>query len=220
MHRNLDGNNAVEVDAFGPFILEGSKPGAAATALWLATKTIPLFREHHGLIVRASLLAARELYEWLVHWNGVHQKLEVDIDYEFISLTERTPDTNIVTFVVKKRTSTSLSEMNTLTELVYNHFSIQAEMGDMQFSYSQSFFLSRTVMHEDEYPVSHLEPFFSRAGLANRARVEYPEKGVVVLRAAVMNPYIEPLRNLVGQDLSREFIEELARVAERHVRDI
>jgi len=53
----------------GPFILEGSKPGAAAVALRLSHKMIPPNRSGHGEIIRASLLAARELYERLVHWE-------------------------------------------------------------------------------------------------------------------------------------------------------
>ena len=42
----------VHIEAVGPFILEGSKPGAAATACWLAHKTIPLDHLHHGRMVR------------------------------------------------------------------------------------------------------------------------------------------------------------------------
>ena len=47
----------------GPFIVEGSKPGAAVAACWLSHRMIPPDRTGYGEIIRASLLAARELYE-------------------------------------------------------------------------------------------------------------------------------------------------------------
>jgi glutamate/tyrosine decarboxylase-like PLP-dependent enzyme len=211
---------SVKRAAFGPFILEGSRPGAAAAGLWLAVKTLPLTREHHGAIVRASLLAARQIYEWLVRWNAIHQKLERDLDYEFIPLTGRPPDTNLVTFVVKKRTSGSLLEMNCLTKRVYDEFSIQAELGEMQYSYSQPFFISRTEMKAPTYPPSSVEKLFTRCRLNHRARVEYLEHGVTVLRAAVMNPYITPLRVMADYDIVRLFLEELAAAAQKHVRSL
>jgi hypothetical protein len=51
----------------GPYILEGSKPGAAA-ACWLTHRMIPPDRDGYGELMRASLLTAREFYERLVHW--------------------------------------------------------------------------------------------------------------------------------------------------------
>ena len=38
---DIDGNPKAAIDAFAPFIVEGSRPGASATALWLTIKTIP-----------------------------------------------------------------------------------------------------------------------------------------------------------------------------------
>ncbi|NJN93249.1 MAG: hypothetical protein HC875_03710 [Anaerolineales bacterium] len=52
----------VEIKAVGPYILEGSKPGAAATACWLAHTTIPLTVHGHGKIVRTTLLNAKKLF--------------------------------------------------------------------------------------------------------------------------------------------------------------
>src|SRR5690606_2928529 len=40
----------VQVTAMGPLILEGSKPGAAALACWLAHRTIPLTSDGHGKV--------------------------------------------------------------------------------------------------------------------------------------------------------------------------
>lgn len=200
------------IDAFAPFILEGSRPGAAASALWLSIQTIPLTMHAHGSIVRSSLLAARELYEWLTHWDRIMDRNNVDRDFTFIPITPIPPDTNIVLFVVKKRTSSSLSLMNKLTRAVYQEFSIQAELGDREYSYSQPFFLSRTTCQKPEYPTLVLQDFFSRSNTSNAVR-DYGREGLEVLRATVMNPYINPMKSVARQNLIQEFMLELSDAA-------
>jgi hypothetical protein len=150
----------------------------------------------------------------------MHLKIEKDIDYEFIPLTDRGPDTNLVTFTVKKRTATGLREMNQLTEAVYREFTIESELGETEYSYSQPFFLSRTVHVNSVYSDDELQPFASRAKLASKWRQEYSDVGLTVLRATVMNPYLTPLRELGRDDLIRTFVEDLARASAVEVRRI
>jgi len=214
------GAERIHRDAFGPFILDGSRPGAAAAGVWLATKAVPLTRHAHGSIVRASVLAAKALYEWLSQWATMHLKIEKDIDYEFVPLTDRGPDTNLVTFTVKKRTSSSLEAMNALTEAVYHEFTIEAELGETEYSYSQPFFLSRTVHDVNTYSVVEIEPFAVRSGMNKNWPQEYERKGLTVLRATVMNPYLTPLRELGREDLIRMFVTTVARVAAAEVRKL
>ena len=200
------------IEAFGPFILEGSRPGASAAALWLATKTVPLTMGHHGAIARASLLAARELYEWLSQWENVMKHLKIDVDYRLVPLTPEPPDLNVVTFVVKRRGSNSLANMNDVTRRVYNRFSIQAELGDRQYSYSHPFFLSNTTCAAPSYPLSCLESFFLRSEIQD-AHTDYPTEKLIVLRATVMNPYIHSMSSLGVQYVVKEFLEELTPAA-------
>ena len=93
-------------------------------------------REGYGEIMRASLLAARELYERLVHWDQSCRANKVQTNYRFIPITPPPPDTNIVCFVIKEEGCRSLKQMNELGEAVYNRFTIQAELGDRDYSYS------------------------------------------------------------------------------------
>jgi glutamate/tyrosine decarboxylase-like PLP-dependent enzyme len=194
----------IQIDSFSPFILEGSRPGAAATALWLSIQNAPLNREGHGRIIRESLLAARWLYECLASADTG--------DLQFVPLTPGPPDTSIVTFTIKRRSSTSLAAMNALTQAVHDRFSIQSELGERRYSYSQPFFLSSTHMEPGEYPADSLAPFFRRADLHNWS-AEYQTHGLAVLRASVMSPYIGFSRRLNGQDFAALFIEELAKAA-------
>ena len=203
---------SVSTDAFAPFTLEGSRPGASAVALHLSTNVIPLHMRAHGRIIRSSLLAGREVYEWLGHWEKIARTLDDDVDYEFVRYQERPPDTNIVIFAVKKRTSRSLVELNRLTDLVYDRFTIQAELGEREYSYAQPFFLSRTSFTADHYPYASVKPLLDRYDIRNPHK-QYAAHGLRVLRAAVMNPYITPSRQTGSQFVVREFVLELARAA-------
>ncbi|MCD9185339.1 MAG: pyridoxal-dependent decarboxylase [Pyrinomonadaceae bacterium] len=209
----------IGTDAFAPFILEGSKPGAAAASLWLSTKTVPLNRKNHGLIIRSSLLAARELYEWLNSWNKFAEKaLGKNLLYEFTTFGA-VPDTNVVVFAIKDKNNETINGINKLTEQVYNYFTIQAELGDKQHSYSQPFFISKTKMEHNYYNFDSFEGFFNDCNLRSAKR-EYIEKGLTVLRATIMNPYISSIRQKTDQNLVKEFIIELHKASQSSARKL
>lgn len=211
----IEDNPRIFTEAFAPFIVEGSRPGAAASALWLTVKTIAPTMTEAGLIVKSSLLAARELYEWLVHWEKIMRYNQKDTDYLFVPFTLHPPDTNIVIFGVKKKTSTSLSKMNEVTRLVYEKLTIQAELGDRDYSYAQPFFLSKTEFRQKEYRFDTLKPLFMRCFKSHLGRIsdEYKSEGLVVLRATVMNPYLWLTGHISAHNLLEEFMQELAKAA-------
>lgn len=199
----------------GPFILEGSKPGAAAAACWLSHRMIPPDRTGYGEICRASLLAARELHERLVHWDASCRANHEQPPFFFVPASKSPPDTNIVCFLVVPRQDATLRRANALGEAVYHAFTIEAELGDRDYSYSQPFFISRTRFHPPQYSTHAVADLLRRAGLDP---APYPEEGIFVLRATVMSPYLT-LAAETGhrQALLGEFVEHLARTALRAV---
>jgi glutamate/tyrosine decarboxylase-like PLP-dependent enzyme len=202
----------IGIDAFAPFILEGSRPGAAAAALWLSSKLIPLNRQNHGQIIKTSMIAARELFEWLFTWDKIVKKgLHIDALFEFKTFGA-VPDTNVVVFAIKSKMDPTLEGMNQLTQTVYNYFAIQAELGENEHSYSQSFFISKTKMDNIYYKFEAFKPFFEGCGIQN-AENDYLEKGLIILRATVMNPYITAIRQNTNQNLIKEFVWELHKTA-------
>jgi glutamate/tyrosine decarboxylase-like PLP-dependent enzyme len=201
-------NYDVAIDAFAPFMLEGSKPGAAAAALWFSTKIIPLNRKNHGYIIKESMIASRELYEWLFTWEKIYKDSSIPESLLYDFKTFGNPDTNVVVFVVKSKVHHTIKDMNDLTTEVYKKFTIQAELGSRTHSYSQSFFISKTTMDGEHYDFESFKPFFSNCDLRN-AKKDYQKHGLVVLRATVMNPYIAEIRRTTKQNLIKEFIWEL-----------
>jgi hypothetical protein len=207
------GRNVPYVEAFAPFILEGSRPGAVASSLWLATKVLPPNFDGHGRIIRATLLAARELHERL---NAL-TALKKGEDFQVVMLTGRPPDTNVVTFLIKPMANATLEQMNALTETVYGDFLIDAERGDRKFSYNQDFFMSHTTMHTPSYPFETVKDLLSeRCNLSGDVGLDYTQHGLFVLRATVMNPYLLATRDLSTQNVLEDFIARLIASARTH----
>ena len=196
----------------GPYILEGSKPGAAVASCWLSHRMIPLNRDGYGEIARASILAARELYERLVHWEHAVKANRTVASFEFLPLGSQPPDTNMVCFLIRERGARSLAEMNALNHWIYQQFTIDAEYSEGKYSYSQPFFLSHTIIRYPNYTecsvMGPLERFEIDAA-------EYRELGLFVLRATLMTPYIVLAEETGGQrSYLGQFVERLAAKAE------
>jgi len=196
----------------GPYILEGSKPGAAAAACWLSHRMIPPDRSGYGELMRASLLTAREFYERLVHWDAAARTCGEALPYRLLPLTTMPPDTNIVCFLVAERDARSLSRMNCLNRRIYGDFTL----GEHDYSYSQPFFLSRTIFEPSSYSAAAVTPVLERAGIHP---AEYHQHGLFVLRATWMSPY-HLLASETGhrQSLLAEFMERLGNTVQDAMR--
>ena len=197
------------ISAFAPFILEGSKPGAAAASLWLTNKCIPLNVNGYGTIVRDSLLATRELYAWISQWNTILHRASETANYEIIPMSNKQPDLNVVVFAIKpKNSAPTLENMNDLTNKVYKKYSLQVELGNREYSYGQPFFLSNTTFSHPFYSYAALSNFFKRSGI-KCSQEEYEAQGLTVLRATLMNPYLWAYKEYKNLDLVREFMLNL-----------
>ena len=199
----------------GPFILEGSKPGAVSVACILSHRVIPPNINGYGQIIRLSLLAARELYERIVHWDTICKLNKYDVKYRIVPVASGAPDTNIVCFTVNRKGNCSLADMNQLSEKLYDKFAIQAELGEKEYSYSQPFFLTRTWFREPEYSKESICELLKRAGInAN----EYGDaNGIFVLRATLMNPYIVLAEE---QDISQSFLAEFMEILDKEIQEL
>ena len=201
------------ISAFAPFILEGSKPGAAAASLWLTNKCIPLSVNGYGTIVRDSLLAARAFYERIVNNNSILYRPDENAKYEIIPLSDKQPDLNVVVFAIKPQKSAThkiitLKDMNDFTNEVYKKYSLQVEFGNREYSYGQPFFISKTTFSHPNYSHFALSDFFTRSGI-KCSEEEYKTDSLTVLRVTVMNPYIWAYKKYKNTDLIRDFMLNL-----------
>ena len=194
-------------DTIGPYILEGSKPGANVAACWLSHRMIPPDRSGYGEIVRASLLGAREFYERLIHWEAASRANGETNRWRFVPISALPPDTNIVCFLIQREPPASLADTNALNRRIYEAFTI-AGNGERTYSYSQPFFLSRTVFIPSSYSTAAIGALLDRAGIDP---AEYRTQDLFVLRATIMSPYhVLAAETGARQGLLAEFVERLA----------
>ena len=221
------------VPAVGPYILEGSKPGAAAAACWLAHKTIPLTIEGHGKIVKTTLLNARRLVRYLSGHKSVFERLNRECFGDnacptpFLFHVLSFPDTNIVIFVTVPATKakeggglniahTRLSFLNQLNQRIYESLSLRSLGTTISLPYSQPYFVSRTWLRSDQYDSTSMQPYFEKFVVDPES---YKKEGLFVLRSTVMNPFYFAARE-VRKDYLYDFVKQLHMTARRVLGEI
>lgn len=182
-------------EAIGPFIVEGSKPGAAALATWLTHKTIPLHRNGHGQMVLESLSNARKLHHLLGN-AGLSGQQNIRL------LTA--PDSNIVCYFVHQP-GRSLKENNEVNQRLYEGMSLKASGKKHPLPYDHEFFVSRTRLHHHQYSWASVGGLVSSLGYS---RQEYEKEGLFVLRSVVINPWLTQASQK-GLDYLAEFVRFL-----------
>jgi glutamate/tyrosine decarboxylase-like PLP-dependent enzyme len=164
-----DGGEATE-QFLGRWILEGSKPGAAAASVWLAHRVIPLDVEGHGRLIAATCAGARALHAALVAPGALPEGFRV------VALP--VPDLNLVTWVVTHATCTTLAAVNALNAGIYER--MRAGKGS-----APDYMITRTRLRSPGCD-GIAGPLLPELGVDPSA---WPEEGLVVLRASIMDPF-------------------------------
>lgn len=190
----------------GPFILEGSKPGATAVACSLSHQMLPLDWDNHGRLLAGTLRAANILY-------GCLNEQSESLEFRIVPLCE--PDTNVVCYVVRPTDLYSLLHLNLFNQALADRMGVGSSY-DVQWNY----LISSTELGGDEYRDS-LRDFFGRLDLdigyllsskdGEGLKDHRCDTKMVVLRSAMMNPFVaESPRIQEGFD---DLVDELFRHA-------
>jgi glutamate/tyrosine decarboxylase-like PLP-dependent enzyme len=164
-------------ESIGLYVLEGSKPGAAAAAVWLSHSLIPLDASGHGLLMRENIRSACELHTLLETYPDLAGPGSV----RAVCLCP--PGSNIVCYAFRPaRDGAGLERVNTLNRALYQRLSVRAG----QRVYDQSFFVSRTSLSTRQYSALTVGRFLARLGVT---QAEYETSGVFLLRSVLMNPW-------------------------------
>jgi hypothetical protein len=162
--------------SIGGFILEGTKPGAAAAACWLAHAVVPLNRDGFGALIGRAVEGAGELRRAIDSVNG--SALPSGARVRAQTLTRG--DLNLLCFALNPSSNRSLSRANTFNRAVFRSFSID-EIG----TEAHRFILSSTTLRRDEYGDAPVQ-FLERLGIPRR---EWERVGAAfLLRAVVLSP--------------------------------
>lgn len=160
----------------GAYILEGSKAGASAAAVWTAHKVLPLNVTGYGKLMGASIEGAFRFYDFL---NGRKFKV-MDKTITCHCLTK--PNFNMVDYIFNEDGNKDMPTMNKLNQDFYEQASY-AKGG----LYDNEFITSHTDFATGDYGNSPYD-FVKQLGFdwGDWAKTQK----ITILRACCMSPYV------------------------------
>jgi glutamate/tyrosine decarboxylase-like PLP-dependent enzyme len=179
----------------GRFIFEGSKPGAAAAAVWMSHKVLPLDSRGYGRLVGQTARGAHLLHRRIAagDWEP----------FRLVPLPE--PDLNIVCFAIGHPSLGTLEETNGFVDRVYRAMSVAGGRAARDLEYV----VTKTVLRAHEYGRA-ADPVVRALGFAHD---DYERAGgLAVIRCTVMDPFFAARRG--KEDFVAGFARALRRVLE------
>ncbi len=159
----------------GRYILEGSKPGAAAAAVWLSHKVLPLDERGYGYLIERTMAGARRLHAGLA---------SADLS-PFRLVLLPVPDINIVCYVACHPGIQSLESLNAFNEGVYVRMSLARSDG------APEYIITRTRLQSPMYDGA-VAPILENLAVCSADQWKAAgSHGLVVLRSTVMDPFLE-----------------------------
>ena len=161
--------NPDDEDHLGSYILEGSKPGAAASAVWLAHRTVPLDERGYGAILGESFRSAR----------GLAELLDGRRFGDYLCHVFDAPDLDVLLYAFAPRKATNtLHRVNAVNEEVLSRFS-RRSLGD--------FVLASTRLSYATHGRAPV-PFLQRLGV--NVKEWRQNSQLLVLRSVMMTPFV------------------------------
>lgn len=168
----------------GAYILEGSKPGAAAAAIWTAHRIMPLNINGYGKLIGETIDGAQALWYGLnnTDYFSVNDKIQIKAH------TIVKPDINIVNYVFNFKDNTDLKKMNNLTEFFSKNILGPIPKGG-ESMLDKKFIVSDTNFSFEEYGDSPLI-FLQKIGFS---KMEWNNNhNLTIIRSTIMSPYLTP----------------------------
>lgn len=183
----------------GAYILEGSKPGASAAAVWLAHRIMPLNITGYGKLIGETIDGALRLYEALEK----APLFDVDDTLKIKVWPLLRPDINIINYVFNFENNTNLEKLNNLTSFFAKELIGEKPKGHKGLL-EKAYLVSSTEFTQDEYGESVIS-FLKKIGIntSEWGRV----KTLKVIRSVIMSPYLTP--DYVEKSYADDFIEFL-----------
>ncbi|RFF27364.1 MULTISPECIES: pyridoxal-dependent decarboxylase [unclassified Wenzhouxiangella] len=184
----------------GQYILEGSKPGAAAAGAWLSHRVLPLDADNFGRLCAETIRNCEYFFE---HIDQLRDELagvaRVVLPFE--------PDTNLVCLAINPSGNRSLARMNAFGRRLYEHLSVGEEVD----IHSREFFGSRTVVHRHKLGERAAERLMAELDLDPSTFVDEPDDSgeqadsIFLLRHTLMNPWLS------GHDEGMNYLDRYCR---------
>ncbi len=168
----------------GQYILEGSKPGAAAASVAVTHAVLPLHHQGMGRLLTLTIRACEIFYDSVrdqaAKWEG---RVRIRAPFE--------PDSNLICLAFNPEGNQSVARMNAFTRAVFSRMRIEPD----QPVQLKSFIGSYTSMTKENLPGSQADRILAELGLdADTFVAEPSEPGqadhLYILRHTLMNPWL------------------------------
>lgn len=163
----------------GSYIMEGSKAGASAAAVWTAHRVVPLNILGYGRIIGRSVEGAARFYNSLLSTSA--KGIEA-AGKKFMVAPLTRPDFNIVDFAFNEVGNTSLEAMDELNQKIYEQCSYNS--GPV---FNDDWITSKTDLAYADYGDAP-KPFVARLGIP--AEEWDAVRSVYVIRSCVLTPFL------------------------------
>ncbi|HMB92585.1 MAG TPA: pyridoxal-dependent decarboxylase [Rhodothermales bacterium] len=198
--------------SLGKYIMEGSKSGASAAAVWVTHRTMPLDHEHFGLLPATTIRATEQF------WNAIHLLTDRVADIAHV-IVPFEPDSNLICLTFNPVDNRSLARMNAFVSRVYKHLRVDRD-GPLQI---KQFFGSTTRLFPDALGPGDTERILGQLNIAPDSLMEDPDDtayaadSILILRHTLMNPWLTDERNGINYvELYCAYLEQLIREEARH----
>lgn len=194
----------------GDYILEGSKPGAAAAAVWLTHTVVPLDCEHFGRLCRQTVRAGEYFYDRL-------GELSEKLVGECLLTVPIEPDTNLLCLALNPARGACLAAANALGRRVYRHIAIDSS----QPVQTRQFIGSYTAIRRPSLGDAAAADLCAAIGVRPETFVPVvadPEREadhVFLIRHTLMNPWLRVAQD--GRNYIDRYCEFLEAVIRREV---
>jgi len=193
----------------GQYILEGSKPGAAAAGVWVTHRVLPLQNGHFGRLCAETIVNAEYFFDHIEELRRMLAGIaRVVVPFE--------PDTNLVCLAMNPEGNRSLGRMNRFGRAIYARMSVGMDVDTR----SRQFFGSRTLVHRSALDRKVAERLVRELDLDPDTFVTAPDESgeqadsIFLLRHTLMNPW------LAGRDQGMNYLDRYCRYLDGMVREL
>jgi len=164
----------------GQYIVEGSKPGAMAAAVYVTHKVLPLDHAHFGRLPRQTLLAAEA-------FAAAAQRFAADIADVATALVPFAPDSNLVCLALNPRGNRDVARMNAFVRRLNEELRCDPQQ-PLQL---KEFFGSLTTLKPAVIGPADTARVLAGLGLdATSLGADADSDRLAILRHTLMNPFL------------------------------
>ena len=205
------GSNAADVPMgeklrnLGQYILEGSKPGAAAASTYVTHKVLPLHENGFGRLLGQTVRSCEYFYDRLTSMaERLADRVRITIPFE--------PDTNLLCLAMNPSGNDALAEMNRFSRHIFDAMKVDPTQ-PLQI---KRFIASYTSLYEETLPRAQATRILDALGIDTATWTAHPgseqreSDHIFVIRHTLMNPWLRSERD--GQnyiDRYLTYLEEL-----------